>query len=139
MIQISKRMKETSNTINAKLSSLKGFLAYARVATDAQESGCSSLQSQITRMEQYAHDAGLVIIEVLTEVAGGSSIRNQPVLNRVLDRVKNDPKITGILVTDFSRITRDPYSFFIVRKILLDHGVTMVTVNQEADSKKGVI
>ena len=103
------------------------LLAYARVYSNNQDGIGSSIQLQVKRMEQYANSKGVALAEVYTETCWVNSTA-RPEYSRMIARAKMDPLVTGIMVTDFSRLNRNAYSFLEMKKYLADQGISIVSL-----------
>ena len=107
------------------------FLAYARVSTDEQERAGLSIPAQMRGIEEYARQRGVLIAEVYCEAESAFSDEGKrPEFQRMIDRAKCDPSISGILVHDSSRFFRHPYEGPKVKGELLDHGVRVVSATE---------
>lgn len=110
---------------------VRQFLAYARVSTDDQERAGLSIPAQLREMKQYAKTKEIVIVEVYQEAQSAFSDESRrPQFWRMIERAKQDPQVTGILVHDFSRFFRDPYAGPKVKGELLAHGVRVISVTE---------
>ncbi len=106
-------------------------LAYARVSTDDQEKAGLSIPAQIREVEAFGRAKGITILEFYQEAESAFSDESKrPEFWQMVERAKRDPKITCILVHEFSRFYRDPYAGPMVKGELLAHGIRVVSATE---------
>jgi DNA invertase Pin-like site-specific DNA recombinase len=85
-------------------------LIYTRVSTNEQGRSGISLEHQAQACEALAAREGLEVVEVLTEVKSGGSLRKRPVLTEALDRLaKGEAQV--LVVAKLDRLSRSLLDF----------------------------
>ncbi len=136
MTTLSNILQGTADLPSNESSQSMIYLAYARVSTDDQEKAGQSLPAQVKEMKLYAKSKGIQLIGIYEEAESAfSKETNRPKFQEMISLAKSDPRITGILVHDFSRFFRDPYLGPMVKGELKQHGVRVVSATEpEFDS-----
>ena len=115
-----------------KISKGRKVLAYCRAARlqDQGAAGVSAeerLSRQVDRVQQYCAKAGIVVDEIITDVAGATDIDQRSAgFNRLMEAILT--KQCGVLVVEhFDRIGRWAAAGF-MKRFLLWHGVEVVEI-----------
>src|SRR5262245_32356513 len=112
---------------------------YARYSSDLQRE--SSIEDQVRRCREYAHQKGWDIVEhfvVADRAASAAAISGRDGLKRLLAAAAQGEGRTFdcLLVEDTSRLARDLADALKMTAILQFHGVTVVSVTQGIDSSQ---
>ena len=130
-MQLSQILNGTADVQEGIAQKPRRFLAYARVSTDDQERAGLSIPAQVSEMKLYAEKQKIVIADTYSEADSAfSSESRRPEFWKMVERAKQDPEISGILVHDFSRFFRDPYLGPRVKGDLKEHGVRVISVSE---------
>ena len=113
---------------------MRAFI-YARVSSSMQGSEGLGIASQVQTCQDYAARQGLEVVEVLTEVKSGKSVKARPVLNDALARLKAG-EADVLIVAKLDRLSRSLFDFATLLQraeregwsvVLLDLGVDTTT------------
>lgn len=116
---------------------MKGVI-YVRVSSEEQVAG-TSLDEQEKACQEYCKHNGIEIVEIFREE--GESAKNLKLNNRKeflrgLEFCrKNKGKIEAFVVHKVDRFARNTEDHFLVRKTLLDYGVTLHSVTEPIGNK----
>lgn len=116
---------------------MKGVI-YVRVSSEEQVKG-TSLDEQKRACRDYCKNIGIEIVDVFCEE--GESAKNLKLNNRkeflrALEFCrKNKGKITAFVVHKVDRFARNTDDHFVIRKTLLDYGVTLHSVTEPIGNK----
>ena len=115
----------------------KRAIAYLRVSTSVQADEGLGLDVQRERVEKYAAEQELELLDVVEEVASGGvtngetfSWEHRPVLLELLERAKHD-EFDVLLVARLDRLSRDHVTLVAIERQLQGHGVEVVSVAEE--------
>jgi len=122
--------------------SSQGAIAWARVSTDRQEEKGLSIPEQLREMRSYAEREGIEIVHEFQEAASAFQDEGKRVeFHRMLATAKADPRVSLILVHDFSRFSRDSLRAKVLVTELRAAGVRLVSLNDpvvDTDTAVGV-
>jgi site-specific DNA recombinase len=110
-------------------------VAWTRVSTDMQEERGLSLLEQLREIREYAAKREIEVVAEFSEAASAFQKEERRVeFKRMLAYVKARKEISGILVHDFSRFSRDSVRAKSLVRELRDVGVRVISLNDlEAD------
>ncbi|WP_264583801.1 recombinase family protein [Sphingobium sp. B7D2B] len=104
---------------------------YVRVSTDEQEENRTSIESQISAVESYAHDHGYQIIEMFIEpAASGRNQRRPKFLQMIALATAPDHPVEAIIGWAQSRLWRDLETHVNTRNSLSKARVALLSVTQ---------
>ncbi len=108
-------------------------VAYARVSSREQEKEGFSIDAQIKRIQEYAERRGIDIVELYIEVESAKKA-GRPEFNRMIERVRKEKSIEGILCHKVDRLCRNFKDYVTVD----DLGVKPLFVEEDfADNAAG--
>jgi hypothetical protein len=119
-----------------------GAIAWARVSTEEQAEKGLSIPEQLREIRSYAERSGIEILYEFQEAA--SAFRHEEKrteFSRMLTTARSDPKVTLILVHDFSRFSRDSMLARMLVRELRMAGVRVISLNDspmDAETATGV-
>jgi DNA invertase Pin-like site-specific DNA recombinase len=120
----------------------QGAIAWARVSTDEQEEKGLSIPGQLREIRVYAERRGIEIVHEFQEAASAfRDERKRVEFSKMLATAKSDPRVTLILVHDFSRFSRDSVRAKALVCELRTAGVQLVSLNEpmlDAETPVGV-
>jgi len=120
----------------------EGAIAWARVSTDRQEERGLSIPEQLREIRSYAEGQGIEIVHEFQEAASAFQDEGKRVeFHRMLATAKTDPRVSLILVHDFSRFSRDSLRAKVLVTELRAAGVRLVSLNDpvaDTDTAVGV-
>ncbi len=95
-----------------------------------QEERGLSLPEQLRQIREYAEREDIEVLEEYSEAASAYQKKaRRPEFLRMLQRAKDDPEVTTVLVHDFSRFSRDSMNCRILIRQLREGGVEVVSVS----------
>ena len=119
-----------------------GAIAWARVSTDRQEEKGLSMPEQLREIRGYAEREGIEIVHEFQEAASAFQDEGKRVeFHRMLATAKADPRVSLILVHDFSRFSRDSLRAKALVTELRAAGVRLFSLNDpmvDTDTAMGV-
>jgi DNA invertase Pin-like site-specific DNA recombinase len=110
-------------------------IIYSRVSSNEQGASGLSLEAQVDKCAEYASRQGLEVIDTLTEVKSGKSVKSRPVLVEALARLKAG-EAQVLIVSKLDRLSRSLFDFATMLQraeregwsvVLLDLGVDTTT------------
>ena len=110
-------------------------IIYSRVSSGEQGASGLGLESQVAKCAEYASRQGLEVIDTLTEVKSGKSVKARPVLVEALSRLKAG-EAQVLVVAKLDRLSRSLFDFATLLQraeregwsvVLLDLGVDTTT------------
>ena len=105
-------------------------IIYTRVSSDEQVQG-TSLDSQEEACRKYSASKGLEVLEVFREEGVSAKSTERPMFLRAIEYCrKNKNRIVAFVVAKVDRFARNTEDHFMVRKVLLDYGVTLHSVSE---------
>ncbi len=120
----------------------KAYLEYVRVSTDMQYSTGASIPEQKRGDKAFADQMEIVILETFEEAESAFDERHRPQFERMMERVLDDPNITGVLVHESSRFCRDPYLAPLLKGLLRSHGKELLCATEpeyDVDTPTGMM
>lgn len=106
--------------------------AYARVSTPDQAEKDLSLPAQISAIQRYAVDHGLVLVAEYVERGITGTDDNRPEFRRMLqDIFRPSSKVRSIIVTHGSRFMRNATKARVHKEALRKRGIRVVAIQQE--------
>lgn len=108
---------------------MKRVAIYAR-SNNKNYSAC--INQQLTALVQYAQNLGLSVSKTYAEEPSSALDTNRPVLNRLLEDVKNH-EIDILIVQRINRLTRNFSDFLTYAKLFEDNGVILESVLENFD------
>ena len=103
-------------------------IIYVRVSSDEQVKG-TSLDDQEVRCVQYCNDNNIEVVKVYREEGASAKSADRKVLLEALAFCRKS-KMNVFVVWKIDRFARNTEDHFGVRKILLDYGVSLVSVTE---------
>jgi DNA invertase Pin-like site-specific DNA recombinase len=85
---------------------IKYFL-YARKSSESEDRQVQSIDDQVNRLKQLAHDLKLEIKEIYTEAKSAKKPNNRQLFDEMMGRIENG-EADGILCWQINRLTRNP-------------------------------
>jgi len=110
-------------------------IIYSRVSSGEQGASGLGLEAQVAKCAEYASRQGLEVIDTLTEVKSGKSVKARPVLVEALSRLKSG-EAQVLIVAKLDRLSRSLFDFATLLQraeregwsvVLLDLGVDTTT------------
>ncbi|WP_176956248.1 recombinase family protein [Catalinimonas alkaloidigena] len=102
---------------------------YTRVSTKHQ-----SCERQVRDLTRYAAKHGYQVVEIFEEVCSGRSrLEKRPVLQNLLEQVR-EGRFDKVLVTEISRLSREPKVQMVVRDTLEQAHVALYVRNLDMES-----
>jgi DNA invertase Pin-like site-specific DNA recombinase len=110
-------------------------IIYSRVSSGEQGASGLGLEAQVAKCGEYASRQGLEVIDTLTEVKSGKSVKARPVLVEALSRLKSG-EAQVLIVAKLDRLSRSLFDFATLLQraeregwsvVLLDLGVDTTT------------
>jgi len=128
---LSNTLNDKSNPASSESSVPLVYLAYARVSTEDQGRMRFSIPAQIKEMHAFAVSRNIEIAEVFREKKSNFSDKSHcPRFNEMINKAKEDPRISGILLHDSSRFFRDSHAALMEKEQLLENCVSVVSVTE---------
>lgn len=117
--------------------SRKKIIGYSRVSTDKQFVNGHSVNVQKERMENYCKFKNLDLIDVLEEVKSGKNMKDRPVLQEIIQRLKlpNDNKksLDGIIVAKLDRLGRNASEIILLTDDIIKMNKNLYCVDLDLD------
>jgi DNA invertase Pin-like site-specific DNA recombinase len=137
-----KLIRQLTDRPNPKRQLALGAIAWARVSTDEQQERGLSIPEQLRDMRAYAKSQGIEIVHEFHEVASAFRYEGRRVeFSKMLATARSDPRVTLILVHDFSRFSRDSARAKALVCELRTAGVQVISLNDpvvDAETPVGV-
>lgn len=105
---------------------MKGYILYARTATEQQGREGISLELQIQTLKDLAQRKNLEVNEIISEIGSGVSDKRNG-FNSVLEKLSTG-SYDGILCHSLDRLSRDATTLFQVLKLIEQKKLEIVTV-----------
>jgi site-specific DNA recombinase len=106
---------------------------YARVSTDKQAEKELSIPAQLDAMREYARQHDWRVLEEFVEPGASAKTAARPVLQRLLARIRAEEQIQVVLVHKIDRLARNVYDHAMIKALLKQRGVRLVSVVENVD------
>jgi DNA invertase Pin-like site-specific DNA recombinase len=100
---------------------------YARVSTEQQAERDLSIPAQIQTMHEYAKRQGWNVVEEFVEPGVSGRTAQRPVLQAMLNRCREQPRVDAVLVHKLDRFARSVYDHATIKFYLKQHGIRLRT------------
>lgn len=108
-------------------------IAYLRVSTELQNESGLGLEAQLVTITDYANRNGITIVETVTEVQSGKSLRHRPLLTTTLERMAKGAAQL-IVTANVSRLARNVSDLAGMLDLSDRHGFGIVAIDANLDS-----
>ena len=108
-------------------------IAYLRVSTEMQNESGLGLEAQLVTITDYANRNGITIVETVTEVQSGKSLRHRPLLTTTLERMAKGAAQL-IVTANVSRLARNVSDLAGMLDLSDRHGFGIVAIDANLDS-----
>jgi site-specific DNA recombinase len=112
---------------------MKNVLIYIRVSTDEQAERGFSLDAQEEALLKYAKLNKLIVLKIFREDYSAKDGFNRPAYRELLEFIKHNKGISEILVTQWSRFSRNGTESFIQLRELGAKGIVVTPIEQLTD------
>jgi DNA invertase Pin-like site-specific DNA recombinase len=110
------------------------LIGYIRVSSESQEEN-TSLESQKQQIKNYCLSNGYQLLDVLSEVKSGKTIKSRPVFNQALEIVATSAD--GIICTRLDRFGRDTIdTLTLVRDFIRPNKKALILIDDGIDTTK---
>lgn len=107
------------------------YIGYARIASQHQ-ADASSLNRQTEMLHEYARNNNLILEEVISESASGTSI-DRTGIKTLLERLSTG-QYKGILCTRIDRISRNSTDFLVFKQFMDKKGLVIITTEEKLEN-----
>ncbi len=109
---------------------IKYFL-YARKSSESEDRQVQSIGDQTNHISKLAKDAGLEIVEILSEAKSAKQPNNRPIFDEMLRRIETG-EANGILCWEINRLSRNPVDSGKIQWLLQQSIIKSIrTINRE--------
>ncbi len=107
-------------------------VVYDRASTERQRDNYA--RADAARLTALAPQHGFSLVEVRQEIKSGESLRNRPVMQRILKEVE-EGVVGAVICQDFTRLSRDEDGIDgrVMRQVLRDAGCVVITPEKVYD------
>lgn len=106
---------------------------YLRVSTDKQAQDGHGLDAQRTRLDEFASDKGLEVMEVIVDEGMSGKTLDRPGMKRIIE-LADAGAISAVIVTKADRISRSLRDLLNLGAELEARGVALVTADEAIDT-----
>jgi len=106
---------------------------YARVSTEQQAERELSIPAQLKAAREYADRQGWSVVEEFVEPGVSARTAQRPILQAMLKRCREKPKIDVVLVHKIDRLARSVYDHALIRYQLQQQTIKLASVVENVD------
>lgn len=106
---------------------------YARVSTEQQADRELSIPAQLQAAREYATRQGWSVLEEFIEPGVSARTAQRPVLQGMLKRCREKPKVDVVVVHKIDRLARSVYDHALIRYQLTQHQIKLASVVENVD------
>ena len=114
----------------------KNAVIYTRVSSKEQAEGGASLETQLKYCQDHAVKKGLTVVEYFGGTYESAKSDERKEFQRMLTYLKRNANISFVIVLSYDRFSRTGPNAAYISSKLKEHGVYVISVQQECDTSK---
>gem|GEM_PF-1687031 len=109
---------------------MQGYIGYVRVSSKKQADRNLSIPEQIAQIERYCKQRELHLIQTFKETKSAYLAGERTVFMDLLNELKSNKNILGLILTRVDRISRNSEEFYQLTKILKKQNIKLICITE---------